>query len=92
MLLSREKINQLSKLIMDNLDKNEMVDFIKEENDIRLQIVKLITDELKLDDLIDESVRATLASYSKKIYEGTAEWEVMYKKLYEEEMQRRRIF
>jgi hypothetical protein len=34
-------------------------------------------------------VRRTLASYSRKIVEGSREWDVMYQKLYDEEFAKR---
>ena len=45
----------------------------------------VITKELKLAEAIEESVRKKLESYSKKIYEGSSEWEVLYRKFFEEE-------
>lgn len=41
---------------------------------------------MKIADSIDEIVRNKLASYSKKIYEGSAEWEVLYSKFFDEEV------
>jgi hypothetical protein len=40
---------------------------------------------MKLAEDIDEAVTRKLQSYSKKIYEGSSEWEVMYNKFFEEE-------
>ncbi len=92
MRLSREKINHLSNLIIKRLSENEMVEFLKEANDVRLQVVSTITEELKIDDVIDEAVKNTIASYSKKIPEGSNEWEIMYNKLYDEGMKKKRGF
>ncbi len=69
-----------------------MVEFLRESNDVRLQVVSSITEELKIDDVVDEAVRKTINSYSKKIPEGSNEWEVMYNKLYDDEMKKRRGF
>jgi uncharacterized protein len=92
MRLSREKINHLSRIIIKELKDCPNVAFLREDNDVRLRIVKVITDELKVDDAVDTAVRKTLASYTKKILEGSREWDVMYQKLYEEEMNRRRRY
>jgi hypothetical protein len=89
MSLSRPKINTLSQLIVKALQKAGTVTFLKAENDVRLQIVKTLTDELKIEEVIDAEVRRKLASYSRKIVEGNREWDVMYQKLYEEEMKKR---
>ena len=89
MSLSREKINHLSLLVVKALQKAGGVKFLKPENDVRLQIVKTLTDELKIEEAVDIEVRRKLASYSRKIVEGNREWDVMYQKLYEEEMKKR---
>jgi hypothetical protein len=87
--LSRPKINHLSHLIVKTLQQAGSVTFLKPENDVRLQIVKTLTDELKIEDVIDLEVRRKLASYSRKIVEGSREWDVMYQKFYEQEMKNR---
>ena len=89
MSLSRPKINALSQLIVKALQKSGAVTFLKADNDVRLQIVKTLTDELKIEEIIDAEVRRKLASYSRKIVEGNREWDVMYQKLYEEETKKR---
>lgn len=92
MRLSRGKINHISKLLLDALEESPQVEFLREPNDVRLQMVRIITDELTIEEVVDEEVRRTLASYSRKLREGTPEWEVLYNKHYEEEMMRRRGF
>jgi hypothetical protein len=87
--LSRPKINYLSHLIVKALQQAGSVTFLKPENNVRLQIVKTLTDELKIEDVIDLEVRRKLASYSRKIVEGSREWDVMYQKFYEQEMKNR---
>ena len=89
MSLSRQKINHLSQLIVKALQKAGHVTFLKPDNDVRLQIVKTLTDELRIEEVVDAEVRRKLASYSRKIVEGNREWDVMYQKFYEEEMKRR---
>jgi uncharacterized protein len=89
MSLSRPKINALSQLIVKALQKAGSVTLLKPENDVRLQIVKTLTDELKIEEVVDAEVRRKLASYSRKIVEGNREWDVMYQKLYEEETKKR---
>jgi hypothetical protein len=89
MSLSRPKINYLSQLIVKALQKADTVKFLKAENDVRLQVVKTMSDELKIEEAIDAEVRRKLASYSRKIVEGNREWDVMYQKLLEEETKKR---
>jgi hypothetical protein len=89
MSLSRPKINQLSQLIVKDLQKSGVVRLLKAENEVRLQVVKTLSDELKIEEVIEAEVRRKLASYSRKILEGSREWDVMYQKLYEQEMKKR---
>jgi uncharacterized protein len=89
MSLSRPKINHLSQLIVKNLQQTGAVRLRKAENDVRLQIVKTLADELKIEEIIDAEVRRKLASYSRKILEGSREWDVMYQEFYEQEMKKR---
>lgn len=89
MSLSRSKINLLSQLIVSDLQKSGVVRLRKADNEVRLQIVKTLSEELKIEEVIDAEVRRKLASYSRKILEGSREWDVMYQKLYEQEMKKR---
>tara|TARA_B100000315_G_C14400740_1_gene506353 strand:+ start:427 stop:702 length:276 start_codon:yes stop_codon:yes gene_type:complete len=91
MKLSREKINQLANGIMDDFDKREELDYIAEITEVRLQVVKVITEVLSVDDEVDSFVKNKLSSLSKDIWEGSNEWEVLYNKYYEEEMNKKRL-
>ncbi len=88
MRLSREKINHLSHLIIRELVNCERVTLLQADNDVRLGVVRVITEEMKADDELDQRVRQKLTSYSRPILEGSREWDIMYRKLYEEELNR----
>lgn len=90
MRLSREKINHLSHLIINAFFEDENIEIIKAKNDVRLEIVRVITEELMLEDEIDQQVRERLSTYKRKIIEGSQEWEILYQKTYEEEMNKKR--
>jgi hypothetical protein len=89
MSLSREKINHLSQILMRELQKFPGVTLQAPTNTIRLEIVRAFNEALKLEAAIDAAVRRTLMSYSRQIVEGSREWDVMYQKLYEEELNKR---
>ena len=89
MKLSREKINQVANRIMKDFDKRDELDYIAELIEVRLQIVKVITDVLSIDDEVDDLVKKKLNSLAKDIWEGSNEWEIMYHKYYEEEMNKK---
>jgi hypothetical protein len=44
-----------------------------------------VIEELKAGAALDGAVRRKLESYSRKIIEGSPEWELLYKKFYHEE-------
>jgi len=89
MSLSREKINHLSQVLIQKLERLPGVTFQAPTNAVRLEIVRSFNEAFKLEEDIDTAVRRTLFSYSRKIVEGSREWDVMYQKLYDEEFARR---
>jgi hypothetical protein len=89
MSLSREKINHLSQVLIQKLERLPDVTFQAPANTVRLEIVRSFNEALKLEEDIDTAVRHTLLSYSRKIAEGSREWDVMYQKLYDEQFARR---
>ena len=84
--LSREKINYLSRRILEALFADDEVEFLDEPNEIRLNIVRSIEDEMKLYDLIDRKATEKIESQKKPIKEGSREWEILYRKYYNEEI------
>jgi hypothetical protein len=88
--LSREKVLHLSHLILGYLDQDDGVEYFDEPQEIRQTIVKLIMDEMKNDEAIDALVRRKLESQKRGIVEGSDEWDVLYRKYYEEEVARHR--
>ena len=90
MRLSREKILRLSHLILNRLNHDEDVEFFTEPQELRQEIVKLISDEMKADEAIDAIVRRKIESQKRTIVEGSDEWDVLYRKYFEEEVARHR--
>jgi hypothetical protein len=88
--LSREKILGLSHLILDHLNKDEEIEYFADPQEIRQEIVKLISDEMKTDEAIDALVRRKIETQKRTIQEGSDEWDVLYRKYYEEEVNKHR--
>lgn len=84
--LSREKINYLSRQILNALFENDEVEFLDETNEIRLTIVRAIEEEMRLYDSIDQKAVEKIQSQKKSIEEGSREWEILYRKYYNEEL------
>jgi hypothetical protein len=90
MRLSEDRIYHLSHLIQDMLIRNRSVDVLQTEERVLREIKRTIADELKFEDEADEAARRTIQSLSRKVPEGSREWDVLYRKYREEELNRRR--
>lgn len=84
--LSREKINFLSKQILSLLSNSDQVEFLDDPNEIRLVIVKAIEEEMRLYEALDRKAIEKIQSQKKSIEEGSREWEILYRKYYNEEL------
>lgn len=87
MRLKEEKIFHIANLIANQIKAQDLVEFI-DETAVRKELKGAILDCLKVDDEVDAKVRAKIGSYSRKIVEGSGEWEVLYRKFFVEEMAR----
>jgi hypothetical protein len=84
--LSREKINFLSKQILGLLSGTDQVEFLDDPNEIRLVIVKAIEEEMRLYESLDRKAIEKIQSQKKSIEEGSREWEILYRKYYNDEL------
>jgi hypothetical protein len=90
MLLSDDKISHLSHLILKGLTQNQRARLLEDETKVLREIKRIVVDAVKAEEEIDEIVRNKLASYSRPIYEGSPEWDVLYQKFFAEELKKRR--
>ena len=90
MKLSRDKVVRLSHLIFNEFNNDEEIEFFADPSEIRQEIFKLISDEMKADEAIDALVRRKIESQKRTIVEGSEEWEILYRKYYEDESARHR--
>ncbi len=90
MRLSEDRISHLSHLILDAVVQNRDVDMIQAEERLLREIKRTIVDELKFEDEADEAARRTIQSLSRRVPEGSREWDVLYRKYFEEEVRRRK--
>ena len=86
MRLSPDKINHIAHLIANALNDLQWVQFQVDKNEVRKLCKKLITEELRLDERVEELARQRIRSMARHIPEGSSEWEVLHRKYYEEEM------
>jgi len=88
--LSRERVLQLSHLILRYIEEDEGIEYFDPPQELRQQIVKLIEGEMRADEAIDALVRRKIESQKRSIPEGSDEWDVLYRKYYEEEQAKHR--
>ncbi|MBI5588544.1 MAG: DUF507 family protein [Deltaproteobacteria bacterium] len=91
MRLSEDRISHLAHLISDGIWKDDLVDFKNDEKAL-LEIKKSITDYLKVEDEADSVARNKIRSLSRDVPEGSREWEILYKKYFEEEKSKKGFF
>ena len=90
MKLSRDKVLHLSHLVLRALNNDDGVEFFADPQEIRQEVVKIISDEMKNDEAIDALVRRKIETQKKTILEGSDEWDVLYRKYYEDEVAKHR--
>ena len=88
MRLSREKVNKLSHLVTEELVRLDDLEFIEDRNTIRLEIVKILNEELKKEETLDQEARKKISSQKKTVPEGSLEWDILYRKYYAEEVKK----
>ena len=90
MKLSREKVLALSHAVLRHLNEEEAVEFFADPQEIRQDVVTIISNEMKVDEVIDVAVRRRITSQKRSIPEGSAEWDVLYRNYYEDELKNHR--
>ncbi|GAB4414961.1 MAG: DUF507 family protein [Thermodesulfovibrionales bacterium] len=88
-MLSDEKITHLTHIFLKGLIDRKLIELKDEEGKVRREIKRSIASFLKQSEDIDSSVRKKLQSFSRKVVEGSPEWEVLYRKFYREEANKR---
>ncbi|MCE9624378.1 MAG: DUF507 family protein [Deltaproteobacteria bacterium] len=90
MKLSDDRISHICHLIWDGIYDDDLVDYPNDEEALRC-IRKTVTDYLRTDDQIDDLARQKISSQKKGIQEGSREWDILYRKYYEEEALKKRF-
>jgi hypothetical protein len=88
MKLSRDKINDLSHKVVAALRKSRDFRIKRDPNEVRLEMVKVITELLQTEEKVDRAARTKIRSQKREIGEGTEEWELLHKRYYAEELKK----
>jgi len=82
--LSEDRISHIAHLISDGIWKDDLVDF-KDDDRVLKEIKRVMADYLKVEDDADSAARSKIRSLSRDVPEGSREWEILYRKYFEEE-------
>lgn len=88
MILSEDRLAHLARIVVDGIWNDDLVDYT--DDDAALRAAKKGLSEFVKDvEEIDKAVQAKVASLKRGVVEGSPEWDVMYAKYFDEEMQKR---
>jgi len=88
MKLSRDKINDISHKIVAALRKSRDFRLKRDPNDVRLELVKVMTDILQTEEKVDKAARTKIRTQKKEIAEGSEEWDLLHRRYYAEELKK----
>ncbi len=88
MKLSRDKVTDISHKLITAMRKSRDLRLKKDQNEVRLDIVKAFTDILVVEEKADRASRDKVRSLKKDIPEGSEEWDILQKRYYSEELKK----
>src|SRR5258708_1510281 len=88
MKLSRDKINDISHKLVAQFRKAREFRVKRDPNDVRLEVVKAMTELLLIEEKVDVAARTKIRSQKKEIPEGSEEWDLLHRRYYGEELKK----
>ena len=88
MRVSRDKVNKVAHVVTDALADIAELDFIEDRNTIRLEVRKILEELLNQEEKIDHASRHKIENQKRTILEGSQEWDILYRKYYNEEVKK----
>jgi hypothetical protein len=86
--VSRDKVNKVAHAVTEALAEVNELDFIEDRNTIRLEVRKVMEDLLNQEEKIDQAARHKIENQKRTILEGSQEWDILYRKYYQEEVKK----
>ncbi len=86
MRVSRDKVNKVAHALSDALAEMPEVEFVEDRNTVRLEIRKILEELLNHEERIDQAARHKIENQKRTILEGSQEWDILYRKYYNEEV------
>ena len=88
MRVSRDKVNKVAHVVTDALADMGEVEFLEDRNTLRLEVRKILEDLLNQEEKIDLAARHKIENQKRTILEGSQEWDILYRKYYNEEVKK----
>jgi hypothetical protein len=88
MKLSRDKVIDMSHKIVSALRKARELRLKKPPNEVRLELVRAVTELLHTEDKVDHAARQKIRSQKREIPEGSEEWDLLLRRYYAEELRK----
>ena len=88
MKLSRDKITDMSHKIVAALKKSRDLRVKQDANEVRLEVVRAMTELLTAEEKVDRMARDKVRSQKREIPEGSEEWDLLHKRYYAEELKK----
>ena len=79
------RISALAHLALTAIKKGDEIADLRTDRLVLTEIKAALTDFFNVDDTIDVKVRRKIASLSRRVPEGSSEWDVLYRQYSEEE-------
>jgi uncharacterized protein len=86
--ISRDKVNRLAHAATDTLADMDKVEFIEDRNTIRLEVRRILEELFNEEAKIDQAARQKIENQRRTILEGSQEWDILYRKYYNEEVKK----
>ncbi len=86
--ISRDKLNVLARSVAEALANLDGVEFIEDKNTVRQEVRKILEELMAQEKKIDLEARRKIESQKRTILEGSQEWDILYRKYYNEEVKK----
>jgi hypothetical protein len=86
--ISRDKLNKLAHVVADTLADLDECEFQEDRNTVRQEARKVLEALLLAETKLDEAARLKISSQRRIIPEGSMEWDILYRKYYNEEVKK----
>lgn len=90
MRLTEDRISHLAHLVLDRLFRDDLADFPDEAQALR-EAKAVFASYARAEEEADMAARRKIATLSRRVPEGSREWDILYRKYLEEEIARRKL-